>query len=69
MKCIKTPSPIKKEVNAVAETAEIRRGTRYAIVRSIISTSRVKTIPAIGALKIPAIAPAAPQPTIKVTYL
>ena len=39
------------------------------MVRSSIKTSKVKTIPAIGALKIPAIAPAAPQPTISVTYL
>ena len=35
----------------------------YDIVISIISTSRVNTKPAIGALKIPEIAADAPQPT------
>ena len=33
--------------------AAIIKGTKEAIVRSSISTSRVNTIPAIGALKIP----------------
>ncbi len=49
--------------------AAIIKGTKEAIVRSSISTSRVNTIPAIGALKIPAIAPAAPHPIIKVITL
>ena len=33
------------------------------MVRSIINTSKVNTNPAIGALKIPPMAPAAPHPT------
>ena len=37
-------------------------GISEAIVRSIINTSSVNTSPAMGALKIPAMAPAAPQP-------
>ena len=50
----------------VAVTDEIRSGATDVIVRSIISTSSVKTRPAIGALKIPPIAPAAPQPIISI---
>ena len=46
-----------------AVTAEISNGSKEDIVRSIIRTSSVNTSPAIGALKIPAIAPAAPHPT------
>ena len=46
-----------------AVTAEISRGSKEDMVKSIISTSKVNTSPAIGALKIPAMAPAAPQPT------
>ena len=42
-------------------------GTMDAIVKSSISTSRVKQTPAIGALKIPATAPAAPQPTSNIS--
>ena len=38
-------------------------GSSEAMVRSIMSTSSVKTSPAMGALKMPAMAPAAPQPT------
>ena len=37
------------------------------MVRSIISTSSVKTSPAMGALKMPATAPAAPQPTSSIS--
>ena len=49
----------------VAEVMEaIRRGITDTVVRSSISTSRVNSMPAIGALKIPAIPAAAPQPTI-----
>ena len=47
----------------MAVTQETRIGNNADIVISIISTSKVNTSPAIGALKMPAIAPAAPQPT------
>ena len=47
----------------VAVTQLTRMGNSEAIVRSIINTSSVNTRPAIGALKMPAMAPAAPQPT------
>lgn len=42
---------------------EMRRGITVTVVRSSISTSRVKSMPAIGALNMPAIPAAAPQPT------
>ena len=51
---------------AVAVTDEISNGAIRVIVRSIISTSRVKTKPAIGAWKIPPTAPAAPQPIMSI---
>ena len=51
---------------AVAVTEEISSGATDVIVRSIIRTSSVKTRPAIGALKIPPMAPAAPQPIISI---
>ena len=51
------------------EMAEIIRGTREVIVKSSINTSKVNTIPAIGALKIPAMAPAAPHPIMRVITL
>ena len=51
---------------AVAVTEEMSSGATEVIVRSIISTSSVKTSPAIGALKIPPIAPAAPQPIMSI---
>ena len=44
-------------------TDEIRRGITETVVKSSISTSMVNKTPAIGALKIPAIPAAAPQPT------
>ena len=44
-------------------------GDMEAIVRSIISTSMVNTRPAIGALKMPAIAAAAPHPTSSISVL
>ena len=44
-------------------------GNNDAIVRSNINTSSVNTNPAIGALKIPAIAAAAPHPTISISVL
>ena len=50
-------------------TQETRRGNNDAIVKSIIKTSKVKTKPAIGALKIPATAPAAPHPTNSIRVL
>ena len=63
----KTSSPIRKYATVAAVTAEIIRGTIDAIVRSSNSTSSVNTIPATGALKIPATAPAAPHPISSVT--
>ena len=56
-------------VNVVAVTDEISSGTIEATVRSSINISSVKTIPAIGALKIPETAPAAPHPTRSVIFL
>ena len=44
-------------------------GSNDAIDKSTISTSSVNTSPAIGALKMPAIAPAAPQPTSVISVL
>ena len=46
----------------VAVTEAMSIGRREAMVRSIISTSMVNTRPAIGALKIPAMAADAPHP-------
>ena len=50
----------------MAVTEEMSKGATDAMVRSIISTSRVKTSPAMGALKIPPMAPAAPQAIINI---
>ena len=47
----------------MAVTDAMRRGTIDVIVRSISNTSITKATPAIGALKMPPTAPAAPQPT------
>ena len=58
--------PVRIYEIAVAVTDEISNGATEVIVRSIISTSSVKTRPAIGALKIPPIAPAAPQPIMSI---
>ena len=55
--------PVTMYETVAAVTAEISRGSKEDMVKSIISTSKVNTSPAIGALKIPAMAPAAPQPT------
>ena len=44
-------------------------GSRDDIVRSTISTSIVKTSPAIGALKMPAMAAEAPHPTSNINCL
>ena len=43
--------------------AEINIGKTLTMLKSNINTSNAKSIPAIGALKAPAIAPAAPHPT------
>jgi hypothetical protein len=51
----------------VAVTDEISSGTIDVSVISSISTSSVNTSPAMGALKIPPIAPAAPQPTSNIS--
>ena len=60
---------MRKNVTTYEVIAVNINGTNEAIVRSSINTSIVNTIPAIGALKIPAMAPAAPQPIIKVITL
>ena len=44
-------------------------GITDSVVRSIMSTSNVKSIPAIGALNMPAIPAAAPHPTIIMSTL
>lgn len=46
-----------------AVTDAISSGSTEVMVRSSISTSMTNTNPAMGALKIPAMAPAAPHPT------
>ena len=43
--------------------ADISRGITDTVVRSSMSTSSVKSIPAMGALNMPAMPAAAPQPT------
>ena len=58
--------PVRIYEIAVAVTEEISSGATEVIVRSIMRTSSVKTRPAIGALKIPPIAPAAPQPIMSI---
>ena len=56
-------SPLNIYVKHVAVTHDTKMGRSDDIVMSIIRTSSVNTNPAIGALKMPAMAPAAPQPT------
>ena len=56
-------SPTNIYEKQVAVTHDTRMGGSEAIDRSTISTSSVKTSPAMGALKMPAMAAAAPQPT------
>ena len=58
--------PFARKDMAVAVTDDISNGAIRVIVRSIISTSNVNTKPAMGAWKIPPIAPAAPQPIISI---
>ena len=55
--------PLSKYDTVVAVTAVTSRGRMDDMVRSSSSTSITKRIPAIGALNMPAMAPAAPQPT------
>ena len=55
-------------VKHVAVTAAVSIGSSDAILRSTISTSSVNTSPAIGALKMPAMAAAAPQPTNRISF-
>ena len=61
--------PDTANVTPAAVTHEISKGSKAPIVRSIMRTSRVNTSPAIGALKMPATAPAAPQPTKSISVL
>ena len=61
--------PDTAKVSPAAVTLVTSNGRRLVMVRSIISTSSTKTSPAIGALKMPATAPAAPQPTSSIIYL
>ena len=62
-------SPLKIYVKQVAVTHDMSIGNIADIVMSISNTSTVNTRPAIGALKMPAIAPAAPQPTSVISIL
>ena len=48
---------------------EMRSGMAAVIEMSNISISRTNSIPAMGALKMPAIAPAAPQPSRRMMFL
>ena len=57
-----TSLPKKRYDIAVAVTVDINRGSIDVIEMLKRRISNVKRIPAIGALKIPATAPAAPQP-------
>ena len=51
----------------VAVAADMSNGATEVMVMSSINTSTVKATPAIGALKMPPIAPAAPQPTSNIS--
>ena len=55
--------PLTMYVKLVAVTQEISIGIIDAIDKSTINTSNVNTSPAMGALKMPAMAAEAPQPT------
>ena len=55
--------PVKIYDMVAAVTDDTSNGSSEPMLRSNISTSSTKTRPAIGALKIPAMAPAEPQPT------
>ena len=67
MKSYIAEPPVKKYEKHVAVTDDKRIGKREAIVRSTIRISRVKTRPAIGALKIPDTAAVAPHPTSNIS--
>ena len=60
--------PMKIYVKHVAVTAAVRIGSSDAMLKSTISTSSVNTSPAMGALKMPAMAAAAPQPTSRISF-
>ena len=55
-------------VTATAVTQLTSKGSSEPIVRSIISTSSTNTSPAMGALNMPATAPAAPHPTSSIMW-
>lgn len=55
--------PLRMYDTVVAVTAVNRRGSMEDMVRSSSNTSITKRMPAMGALKMPAMAPAAPHPT------
>ncbi len=61
--------PSRTYATTAPATDESNRGMTVIPERSIISTSRVNSIPAIGARKIPAIPAAAPQPTRIISIL
>ena len=54
--------PLSTVVRTLAVTHETSRGSREAMVRSSMRTSRVNSNPANGALNTPAMAPDAPHP-------
>ena len=64
-----TSFPIKKYAMVDADIDDISRGIAAVIVRSNISTSNTNSMPAIGALNMPAIDPAAPHPNSNITFL
>ena len=65
----KTSLPISRNDTSDAVTVVINNGIRVVKVRSSMRISSTKIAPAIGASKIPAMAPAAPQPIIRVVVL
>ena len=64
-----TASPISKYVTVVEVTLLSTNGRMLVMDMLNINISSVNKTPAIGALNIPAIAPAAPQPRRSVTFL
>ena len=61
------PEPVKTYDTVTAVIDDMSSGSTDVVVRSTINTSSVKSIPAIGALNIPAIAAAAPHPTMSMS--
>ena len=55
--------PVKMYETTVADMAESKRGSREAMEMLNMRISMVNSIPAKGALKMPAMAPAAPHPS------